>query len=295
MTKVEEEQSSRLPRADAYPSSAGEVDRVLSVDGVSRTYGPVRALRPFSLELRAGEVHALVGENGSGKSTLVGILSGTVRPDAGTVRIDGARLRHFTPWESQRAGVITVFQDGTVIGDLSVAQNLYLGVSKTLRPAFSRVNSWAAERLDHFGLSRLNPRCLLNSLPPGDAQLFDIVRAIISSPRVLLLDEATSALDSSGVDMALELVQRAAHEGAAVLFVTHRLSEVFRVADRVSVLRDGEYQGTNSASALSTAELVEKMAGASVTLAFPPRAESSEIRETLLAAHELRGTTFGPI
>lgn len=296
MTETQSETLPPLfPKMEAPMQRTHGDDVVLGVDGVCKTYGPVSALRPLSLHLRSGEVHALVGENGSGKSTLVGILSGAVRPDRGVVTIGATRLQHFVPWESQRNGVMTVFQDGTIVQELSVGQNLYLGVARSQRPSYRRVNVWATERLAEFGLSRLNPRDSVRSLAPGDAQLLDIVRAVMSNPRVLLLDEATSALDSSGVDVALELVRRAAQAGVAVLFVSHRLSEVFRVADRISVLRDGEYQGTDSVSAISPAEVVEKMAGASVTLAFPARANDSEIGEALLVAEGLRGEAFGPI
>lgn len=274
-------------------AAAGGSD--LSVDGVAKTYGPVRALRPLSLELRAGEVHALVGENGSGKSTLVGIVSGAVRPDTGTVRVGGVPLRRFAPWESQRAGVLTVFQDGTLIGDLSVAHNLYLGTPRRDRPSFGRVDSWAAERLARYGLTRLDPGTPARELPPGDAQLLDITRALMASPRVLLLDEATSSLDASGVDVALGLMRQAAEAGTAVLFVTHRLSEVFRVSDRISVLRDGQYQGTSNTAAVTADQLVERMAGTNVTVEFPRRAAPGDLGDEVLVARGLRGTTYGPV
>ncbi|MGH9090879.1 MAG: ATP-binding cassette domain-containing protein [Acidimicrobiales bacterium] len=291
MSTVEsQEQETPVP-----PAPAGGPGSDLSVDGVAKTYGPVHALRPLSLELRAGEVHALVGENGSGKSTLVGIVSGAVRPDQGTVRIGGVPLRRFAPWESQRAGVLTVFQDGTLIADLSVAHNLYLGTPRGQRPSFGRVDSWAAERLARYGLTRLDPGEPARALPPGDAQLLDIVRALTANPRILLLDEATSSLDAPGVDVALDLMRKAADQGTAVLFVTHRLSEVFRVADRISVLRDGQYQGTSATAAVTSQQLVQRMAGTDVTVEFPRRAAPGELGEEVLVARGLRGTTYGPV
>jgi ribose transport system ATP-binding protein len=267
----------------------------LAVENVSKTYGPVKALRPLSLTLQAGEVHALVGENGSGKSTLVGILSGAVRPDQGAVLVEGKDFKRAAPWESQRAGIITVFQDGTLIKELSVAHNLYLGVPGTKRPAFAKVDSWAQKILDEYGLSNIRPAELAKDLAPGDAQLLDIARALVSSPKVLLLDEATSSLDASGVDVALEMMRSAARAGAAVVFVTHRLSEVFRVAERISILRDGEYQGTFLASSVTSHQLVERMAGTNVTVEFPARATESELGEEVLVGKALQGTTYGPI
>lgn len=273
----------------------GTSSPVVSVEGVSKSYGPVQALLPTSLNLTAGEVHALVGENGSGKSTLVGLLSGAIRPDSGTIRFGDDQLKRYRPWESQAAGVLTVFQDGSLIGDLSIAQNLYLGTPSAQRPPFRQMDRWATERLARYGMDHLTPADLAKSLSPGDGQLLDIVRALMAHPKVLLLDEATSSLDASGVDVALDLMRQAAGEGVAVLFVTHRLSEVFRVASRISVLRDGEWQGTVPASEVDTTRLVELMAGTSVNVEFPQRADAEAVGEPLLTAEKLRGRGYGPV
>lgn len=267
----------------------------LSVSGISKTYGPVRALLPTSFDLVAGEVHALVGENGSGKSTVVKILSGVIAPDEGTVSFNGRSARRHTPWESQGGGVLTVYQDGTIYDDLTVAQNLYVGVPASFRPSYRRLNAWAHDRLSEFGLSRLTPNARAGSFSPGDRQLLDIARAAMAHPPVLLLDEATSALDAAGVNVALDLMRRAAADGCAVMFVTHRLSEVFRVATRVSILRDGEWQGTRPASELDQPALVNLMAGSVVDHDFPDRAATEEVGQELLVARELRGLGYGPV
>jgi ribose transport system ATP-binding protein len=265
------------------------------VRDVAKTYGVVKALQPTSFELAHGEVHALVGENGSGKSTAVGLVSGTVTPDQGTVLIGGVECSRHTPWETQRLGALTVFQDGSVLPDLTVAQNLYLGTPAALRPPYRRVPAWAAERVREFGLERLDVNAPAESLSPAERQLLEIARALMAQPRVLLLDEATSALDAAGVDVALQMIRRAADDGCAVLFVTHRLSEVFRVADRISVLRDGIWRGTHEAGSVDTVRLVELMAGASVDVEFPDRAGADEIGSAVLSARELAGIGFGPV
>jgi ribose transport system ATP-binding protein len=283
-----------LPEKGIAPPPAAGVPP-LSVTDISKSYGVVRALQPASFELVRGEVHALVGENGSGKSTAVGIISGTVRPDSGTVTIGGHTCTHHTSQESQRAGALTVFQDGSVLTDLSVAQNLYLGTPEAQRPSYRGVQSWATKRLAEFGLHRLNAGASAETLSPAERQLLEIVRALMARPTVLLLDEATSALDPAGVDVALDLMRKAAQEGCAVLFVTHRLSEVFRVADRISVLRDGVWQGTRAADSIDTAGLVEMMAGTSVDVEFPDRARPEEIGEVVLMARELSGPGYGPV
>ena len=208
--------------------------------GLSKRYAAVQALQDVSMTLTGGRIHALVGENGSGKSTLVGIVSGTVVRDSGSVEIAGAPVTTARPAVSQRHGAITVFQDGSLIGELTVAQNLYLGTPQDRRPPLARMSGWATELLQRHGFD-VDTDLPARSLPPGDRQLVEIIRAVAGEPRVLILDEATSALDSHGVDIVLELMRQVAAGGSAVLFVTHRLSEVMRVADEVTVRRDGKY------------------------------------------------------
>lgn len=280
---------------DHGPGAPSSGAAPLDVHDISKTYGPVKALQPASFEMARGEVHALVGENGSGKSTLVGIVSGTVKQDTGVVQIAGTRCTKHTPWESQHLGAVTVFQDGSVFPDLTVAQNLYLGTPASQRPGYRGLDRWAGEKLREFGLQRLLARASAYSLSPADRQLLEIARALMARPTVLMLDEATSALDPAGVDAALSMMRRATDDGCAVLFVTHRLSEVFRVADRISVLRDGIWRGTYQADAMDPAGLVELMAGRSVNIEFPPRARPEEIGEPVVVAEQLRGPGYGPV
>lgn len=266
---------------------------LLSAAGLSKRYGAVQALDDVGIALSPGEIHALVGENGSGKSTLVGIVSGTVTRDAGELSIGGTPINGARPRTSQRRGAITVFQDGSLIGPLSVAQNLYLGTPSSHRPRFGQMAGWAEELLKTYGFD-IDTTVKASSLPPGDRQLVEIVRAVACEPKVLILDEATSALDSHGVDLVLELMRRVAAAGSAVLFVTHRLSEVMRVAHRVTVLRDGRYQGTHDAADTTPAKLVELMAGTRVDLEFPDRAPGTD-GSSVLTASGLEGLGYGPV
>ncbi|WP_345455212.1 ATP-binding cassette domain-containing protein [Nocardioides marinquilinus] len=266
---------------------------LLTASGLSKRYGAVQALDDVGLELAPGEIHALVGENGSGKSTLVGIVSGTVARDRGELSIGGRSVTAARPAVSQSHGAVTVFQDGSLIGDLSVAQNLYLGTPASHRPKFGQMVSWAQDLLNSHGFD-IDTTLRASTLPPGDRQLVEIVRAVACEPKVLILDEATSALDSHGVDIVLELMRRVAAAGSAVLFVTHRLSEVMRVADRVTVLRDGRFQGTHDASGTTPKKLVELMAGTRVDLEFPDR-EPDAGGDVVLTASGLEGLGYGPI
>lgn len=266
---------------------------LLIATDLSKRYGAVHALADVSLTLVAGKIHALVGENGSGKSTLVGIVSGTVARDAGTVEIAGKPVPAARPAVSQRHGAITVFQDGSLIDELSVAQNLYLGTQSERRPALSRMSGWAEELLRTYGFD-IDTDLPASSLPPGDRQLVEIIRAVAGEPGVLILDEATSALDSHGVDIVLDLMCQVAGRGSAVLFVTHRLSEVMRVSDTVTVLRDAKFQGTYDASTVTPQKLVEVMAGTRVDLEFPDRTPDSH-GDVLLSASQLAAPGFGPL
>jgi ribose transport system ATP-binding protein len=271
------------------------VDRAVLVRNVSKRFGVVQALDDVSLELAPGEVHALVGENGSGKSTLVKIIAGTVVADSGSVHIAGTALVRPTPQRSRGLGTHTVFQDGSLIQELSIAQNMFLGSEHEHRPAYTEIEPWTGRVLTEHGVAVAHPATRAALVGTGDQQLIEIVRAVNGRPTVLILDEATSALDAAGVDHALRLVREAASAGAAVLFVTHRLSEVFRVADRITVLRDGIWRGTFASSDVDQPRLVELMAGASVDVEFPRREPIEPSRSIAVAAVDLAGPQLGPL
>lgn len=281
--------------ADGSVSTVSTTAAVLDVAGASKSYGVVQALKDMSLTLPAGQIHALVGENGSGKSTFVGIVSGTVKPDTGVVTIAGAQVATGTPRRSQAAGALTVFQDGSLVPGLSVASNLFVGTPQHLRPRYGDMVEWSRELLTSYGLGSIDPEVKTSAVAPGDRQLIEIVRAVAARPQLLILDEATSALDSAGVDRVMALVEDVAASGAAVLLVTHRLAEVFRVAQQITVLRDGVMRGSMPTSETDYKGLVELMAGSSVELEFPARGELAADATVLLSAKDLSGGGFGPV
>jgi ribose transport system ATP-binding protein len=266
----------------------------LSLTRVSKRFGTVQALRDVSVECRAGEIHAVVGENGSGKSTLLGIASGVLAPDEGTVEIGGRRLHAGDAAQALRLGLGMAYQSYSQIVDLSVAENLYLAVSAADRPLFGRMRSWAAEKLSEYGLG-IAPETRMGNLTLAERQLLETVKALLTRPNVLLLDEPTTALGPGEVERLHALVVARASEGVGVVYVSHRLPEVLAVADRVTVLRDGKSQGTYNAAEMSEDALVAMMIGRPLQLAFPDRNGGPPADEKALRIVDFRGPRFGPL
>jgi len=265
-------------------------DLVLRLDGISKTYPGVRALDHVTLDCRAGEVHAILGENGSGKSTLLKIASGTVASDSGTIEIGGKTLAAADPRAAHAFGLATVYQDDSLVRELTVAQNLFLGTAPGTVP-FSQMLSWAEAQLAPFGLG-ISARSRVSDLTPAHRQFVEIVKALIASPRVILLDEPTSTLDIDGVRQLVGIVRDLTARGTGVVYVSHRLPEILELADRVTVLRDGVHQGTFDVTPeLSEHDLVTRMIGRDVDSEFPPK-DGSSSDHTILEVDGLAGGAF---
>lgn len=240
---------------------------VLVVRDLGKRYGATVALDGAALELCAGEVHALVGANGSGKSTLTKIVTGLVRPDRGTFTCGGAPVSVRTPAEAARLGIVAVYQELSLVPDLSVGTNVWLG--HELPGRFGRVDAGAmrartAELLALFrGVTgpRFRPETPVCQLSPEEQQLVEILKALSKNPRVLILDEATASLDARQVACVFGLVRRWKAEGMSIVLVTHRMHEIFEVADRATVLRNGQVVGKLALGDASPEALVTLMVG----------------------------------
>jgi len=267
---------------------AAPVARVALVD-VSKRFGATQALDGVSLELLPGEIHALVGENGAGKSTLVKILAGVYQPDTGTVSLDGQPIELHGPAQSRSLGIAVVHQEPRLFPDLTVAENVFMGHAPTR--AFGSID-WgemrrgAARIFDGLGV-RMDPGAIVRGLSMADQQLIEIAKALSIEASVLILDEPTASLSAHEVERLFAIVRQTSARGVAILFVSHRLDEVFELCDRATVFRDGKHVVTARTADLTTADLVRHMVGRAVSL-FPK--VESPIGEVLL---EVDGLTRG--
>jgi ribose transport system ATP-binding protein len=265
-------------------------DAVLKVGNVSKAYPGVRALDNVSLTCLAGEVHAVLGENGSGKTTLMKIASGAIASDEGSVEIDRSPLSSADPALARRLGLSTVYQDDSLIRELSVAQNLYLAAGRD-EVSFGRMNAWARAQLDRFGVAT-DPQATVGSLSPAHRQFIEIVKALLSNPKVLLLDEPTSTLDIDGVRKLTALIRELTDRGAGIVYVSHRLPEILELAQRVTILRDGVHRGTFPVTSdLSEHDLVSLMVGRDISSEYPPKPALLSPRP-ILSVRDLTGEHF---
>ena len=217
---------------------------LLEVVGLSKSYGPVRAVRDLSFDVRVGEVHAVCGHNGAGKSTLVKTLVGLVRPDEGVIRLDGAELSLRNPLDAQAHGIALVNQELSLVPELSVEDNIFLGgLDVPLLYRRRRLSEHARRVLDQLGLRHVRLGTPVETLSIGERQLVEIARLLVRDARLLILDEPTATLSKPEIERVFRATRELVAQGHSVIFVSHRLDEVFELCDRVSVFRDGRRVG----------------------------------------------------
>jgi ribose transport system ATP-binding protein len=288
------------PTAEARPDGPGAPDRampftLLRLSDVTKTFSGVVALKGVSFESLAGEVHALVGENGAGKSTLMGVAAGDLVPDSGTVEINGSVIGTFSSANSAALGLALVHQQPALLPDLTVAENLVLAAPSTVRAQIGDRAAWVRERLSQWDAD-LAPHARVDRLSMSEQHLVELIKATSFNPRVLILDEPTEHMDRDGIDRLFKRIRATAAAGCTVIYISHRIHEVKAIADRVTVLRDGETRGTFNVADLDVQAIVNLVVGRTLEAAFPPKAAAIDAEAMpVLAVDRLSGPGFAEV
>lgn len=270
---------------------------VLSLRGISKSFPGVKALQDVQLDLYAGQVTALVGENGAGKSTIVKVLTGIYQPEAGTISLDGVTMAFASPDAAARAGVTAIHQETVLFDELSVAENIWLGHAP--RGRFGLIDR-AAMRTKAADLLRsinadLDPDMLLKDLGIASKHLVAIARALSIDARVVIMDEPTAALSHKEIHELYELVETLKAQGKAILFISHKFDEIFRIADRFTVFRDGQFVGEGKINDITEGQLVQMMVGRAIDQIFPHRSHNlgAEVLQVVGYSHPTEFADIG--
>lgn len=245
---------------------------LLELEGIRKTYPGVIALNDVSLQVNEGEILALMGENGAGKSTLIKIISGAICPDAGTIRFAGRELSHMTPQLALELGIGVIYQEFNLVNSISVSENVFLGnkIGGKIVPDRKRMNAIATQLFHDLGVE-IDVRRPVGELSVAQQQLVEIVKALSRNAKLLIMDEPSAAIAQAEVDHMLQIVRNLRDKGVTVIYITHRMDEVFQIADRVAILRDGTYVATKTLQAVNRKQLIALMVGRELEEQFPER------------------------
>lgn len=259
---------------------------ILTLKNVTKEYPGVLALDHMNLEVYPGEVHALMGENGAGKSTLIKVISGAIKPNGGTIVYDGKEYQSMTPALSKKLGIGVIYQEFNLVPDLSVAENIFLGQKLTSGLTINRrlMNQKAAELMESFGIN-IDVTREVKTLTVAYQQLVEITKTISSDVKVLIMDEPSAPLTNREIDAMFGIVRKLKERGVAIIYISHRMEEIFTLADRITIMRDGKYVGTKMASEIDQAGLIKMMVGRTLDEQFP--SVEKEIGEVVLEVENL--------
>lgn len=264
--------------------------KLIEMKGISKAFGGSLVLRDISLELQAGSVHALMGENGAGKSTLMKILAGVHQPDGGEIYKDGSKSTFSNPKEALDSGISTVFQELSLLANLTISENMYLGrepVTSWGTVDYTTMNHETRRALEELGL-KLDPTTLVSELSIADRQFVEIAHGIKADASVFILDEPTAALNAADVEVLNNHIRRLRASGKAIVYISHRMDEIFEICDTVTVLKDGEVVGTKSVNDLTSDALIAMMVGRELADLFPARSSGGD--DTILDVTDFKVT-----
>ena len=281
--------------ATALPPRPRQRESLLRLSGAAKTFGPVVALADGSVDVRVGEIHALVGENGAGKSTLVKILAGVHQPDAGEFEVQGAPVSFRSVADSKAAGISVIYQEPTLFPDLTVAENIFVGRQPRGRLGLVDRTAMRRQARDLFATLGvpIDPDRVAEGLSIADQQIIEIAKAISLDAKILIMDEPTAALSGVEVDRLFTVARNLRDSGSGILFISHRFDEVFALSDRITVMRDGRYISTSDTVDVTVEQIVKEMVGRDIDQLYPK--QDAEIGEPVLTVRGLgrRGVFTG--
>lgn len=265
-------------------------DNILELKHITKLYPGVVALNDVSLEVRRGEILALVGENGAGKSTLIKTCSGAITPTQGEIVINGKSFTGMTPQTSEQNGIGVIYQEFNLVGDLSVAENIFLGraIRKGMVIDLKAMERESKKILDSLNI-KINPKTLVKTLSVGYRQMVEIAKAVSQNAKLLIMDEPSAPLTSAEVEAMFAIVDKLKAGGVSIIYISHRLDEIFRLADRITILRDGQYVTTLNTDETNKDELVKYMVGRQLTEVYPKRDEICVKDEVIFEAVNVSG------
>lgn len=245
----------------------------IEMRGIDKSFGSNQVLKQAGFTLESGEVHALMGENGAGKSTLMKILTGVYTKDAGTVLVDGKEVNYKNPQEAEKAGIVFIYQELNVMFDLTVEENLFMG--KEITKGFGicdkkAMRAKAREVMEKMGVN-IDVGATMSDLSVGQQQMVEICKALMADAKVLIMDEPTAALTESETKVLFEVVNSLRDKGVSIVYISHRMEEIFELCDRITVLRDGEYVDTRYIKDINMDDIVQMMIGREIGERYPKR------------------------
>lgn len=267
---------------------------LIEMKGITKSFGPVRVLGGVDFDVKAGEIHALMGENGAGKSTLMKILAGIYQKDGGKVLVQGKETMFKSAKEAEDTGISVIHQELNIIPNMTVAENMFLGkdltIGKTGILKTKEMNRSTREHLNRLGID-INPTAEASTLSVGQQQMIEIARAVATNSEVLIMDEPTAALTDREIDVLFQVMKGLRDKGVGIVYISHRMEEIFRMCDRITVLRDGKSIGTKETKNTSFEEIVKMMVGRELGERFPERANVPG-EEKFRVEHLSSGDTF---
>jgi len=264
---------------------------LLVLSNISKSFAGIPALEDVSLEVRTGEIHALLGENGAGKSTLMNIASGALQPDSGTIKINGELIQSLNPHQATELGLAIVHQHPAVLPDLSIEENIKISVPQKFLETHGSPEATMRKMLDDFGFT-VNIKDRVENLTIAQQHLLDLAKAFAVNPKVLILDEPTAPLGQESVEILFDRIKKIAASGTSVVYITHRLAEVRELSDRVTVLRDGKWRGVKEITEISDDEIMTMIVGRELESTFPPKHGGQTSDKQFFKVENISGADF---